>query len=65
MKAIIIGSGIAGLTAGSYLAREGNEVIIYEHFSEIGVVTATIHQSYNRVCFYLEGLFHPKFKRKT
>ena len=44
MKAIIIGSGIAGLTAGAYLVREGYEVIIYEHFSEIGGVTATIHQ---------------------
>lgn len=27
MKAIIIGSGIAGLTAGDYLAREGYQVI--------------------------------------
>ncbi|MFX1573428.1 MAG: phytoene desaturase family protein [Promethearchaeota archaeon] len=44
MKTIIIGSGIAGLTAGAYLVRKGYEVIIYEQFSEIGGVTATIHQ---------------------
>ncbi|MHA1843893.1 MAG: phytoene desaturase family protein [Promethearchaeota archaeon] len=43
-KTIVIGSGIAGLTAGAYLALEGHEVIIHEHFSEIGGVTATIHQ---------------------
>ncbi|MBA7611478.1 Thiamine thiazole synthase [subsurface metagenome] len=36
MKIIIIGSGIAGLTAGAYLAREGYKVIIYEQFPEIG-----------------------------
>ncbi|MFX1340635.1 MAG: FAD-dependent oxidoreductase, partial [Promethearchaeota archaeon] len=39
MKIIIIGSGIAGLTAGAYLACEGNEVIIYEQFPKIGGVT--------------------------
>ena len=44
MKIIIIGSGIAGLTAGAYLAREGHKVIIYEQFHEIGGVTATIHE---------------------
>ncbi|MFX1445472.1 MAG: phytoene desaturase family protein, partial [Promethearchaeota archaeon] len=44
MKIIIIGSGIAGLTAGAYLACEGNEVIIYEQFPKIGGVTATIKE---------------------
>ncbi len=44
MKAIIIGSGIAGLTAGAYMARAGHQVIIYEHFAEIGGVTATIKE---------------------
>jgi len=44
MKAIIIGSGVAGLTAGAYLVREGYEVIVYEHFSKIGGVTATTSQ---------------------
>ncbi len=44
MKVIVIGSGIAGLTAAAYLVREGHNVIIYEQFSELGGVTATIHQ---------------------
>ena len=44
MKVIIIGSGLSGLTAGAYLSREGYEVIIYEQFSKIGGVTATISQ---------------------
>ena len=39
MKVIIIGSGIAGLTAAAYLVREGHNVVIYEQFSEIGGVT--------------------------
>jgi len=44
MKVIIIGSGIAGLTASAYLAREGHKIIMYEQFPEIGGVTATIHE---------------------
>ena len=44
MKAIIIGSGIAGLTAGCYLTRAGYEIVMYEQFTEIGGVTATIQQ---------------------
>ena len=44
MKIIIIGSGLAGLTAAAYLARSGHEVIVYEQFGEIGGVTATIHK---------------------
>jgi len=42
MKAIIIGSGMAGLTAGAYLARAGHSVTVYEQFSTPGGVTATI-----------------------
>ncbi len=34
MKVAIIGSGMAGLTAGAYMAREGHEVTVYEQFSE-------------------------------
>jgi phytoene dehydrogenase-like protein len=43
-KAIIIGSGISGLTAAAYLARDDWQVSVYEQFSEIGGVTATLHQ---------------------
>ena len=59
MKAIIIGSGMAGLTAGAYLAREGYDVVVYEQFSEIGGVTATIKQegySWDIGPLLLEGL---------
>ena len=42
MKAVIIGSGMAGLTTGAYLAKAGHEVIIYEQYPTPGGVTATI-----------------------
>jgi phytoene desaturase len=44
MKAIIIGSGMAGLTAGAYLARAGYAVTVYEQFPTPGGVTATLEQ---------------------
>lgn len=44
MKVVIIGSGIAGLTAGGYLSKVGYEVYVIEQFSEIGGVTATMSQ---------------------
>jgi len=59
MKVIIIGSGLAGLTAASYMCREGHDVVIYEQFSEIGGVTATIHKdgySWDMGPLLLEGL---------
>ncbi len=67
MKAIIIGSGLSGLTAGAYLVREGYDVTIYEQFSEIGGVTATIHKdgySWDLGPLLLEGLApHEKLGR--
>ncbi|MFX0075784.1 MAG: phytoene desaturase family protein [Candidatus Hermodarchaeota archaeon] len=59
MKVIVIGSGLAGLTAAAYLCREGHDVTIYEQFSEIGGVTATIHKdgySWDIGPLLLEGL---------
>ncbi|TFG14895.1 MAG: NAD(P)/FAD-dependent oxidoreductase [Promethearchaeota archaeon] len=44
MKAIIIGSGISGLTAGCYLVKNGWDVTIYEQFNKIGGVTAQIEK---------------------
>jgi phytoene dehydrogenase-like protein len=44
MKTVIIGSGMAGLTAGAYLARAGHSVTVFEQFSTPGGVTATISQ---------------------
>ena len=42
MRAIVIGSGMSGLTAGAYLAQAGHGVTVYEQFSEPGGVTATL-----------------------
>ncbi|MBD3254125.1 MAG: NAD(P)-binding protein [Candidatus Lokiarchaeota archaeon] len=59
MKAIIIGSGLSGLTTGAYLSREGYQVVIYEQHTEIGGVTATIHKegySWDLGPLLLEGL---------
>ena len=58
-KVIIIGSGMAGLTAGAYLSREGFDVTIYEQFESIGGVTTTIHKdgySWDIGPLILEGL---------
>ncbi|MBD3254131.1 MAG: NAD(P)-binding protein [Candidatus Lokiarchaeota archaeon] len=44
MKAIIIGSGISGLTAGAYLVDNGWEVKIYEQYKKIGGVTSQIEK---------------------
>lgn len=44
MRTVIIGSGMAGLTAGAYLARAGHAVTVFEQFSSPGGVTATVTQ---------------------
>ncbi|MHA1745027.1 MAG: phytoene desaturase family protein [Promethearchaeota archaeon] len=43
-KIIIIGAGMAGLTAGAYLVQAGYDVKIFEQFPTIGGVTATLHK---------------------
>jgi len=44
MKTVVIGSGLAGLTAAAYLVRAGQQVSVYEQFEEIGGVTATLRR---------------------
>ncbi len=44
MKVAIIGSGMAGLTAGAYLAKAGHAVTVFEQFPTPGGVTATVRQ---------------------
>lgn len=44
MKVAVIGSGMSGLTAGAYLAKAGHDVTVYEQFSAVGGVTATVRQ---------------------
>ena len=41
-RVAVIGSGMAGLTAGAYLARDGHTVTVYEQYHQPGGVTATI-----------------------
>jgi all-trans-retinol 13,14-reductase len=42
MKAVVIGSGLSGLTAAAKLAQEGIEVSVFEQFARTGGVTAPI-----------------------
>ena len=44
MKCGIIGSGMAGLTAGAALAADGHEVILFEQAEVLGGVTAAFEQ---------------------
>lgn len=44
MKTIVIGSGMSGLTAALYCAREGNQVTVFEQGGDIGGVTATMER---------------------
>jgi len=43
-RAVIVGSGMAGLTAGAYLARDGCDVEVFEQADHIGGVTATLRK---------------------
>jgi len=43
-RAVIVGSGMAGLTAAAYLARDGCEVDVFEQADRIGGVTATLRK---------------------
>lgn len=41
---VIIGAGMAGLTAAAYLSRAGHRVTVYEQYPKIGGVTATMRE---------------------
>ena len=67
MKVVIIGSGMAGLTAGAYLAKAGHDVTVFEQYSTSGGVTATVNQdgySWDIGPLLLEG-FAPGDKGRT
>jgi all-trans-retinol 13,14-reductase len=44
MEIAIIGSGLAGLTAGAYLAQEGHRVTVFEQYHRPGGVTAPLER---------------------
>lgn len=43
-RAVVVGSGMAGLTAAAYLARDGCQVDVFEQADHIGGVTATLRR---------------------
>ncbi len=58
-RAIIIGSGMSGLTTAAYLAKEGCAVQIYEQSATVGGVTQTIKRdgfSWDMGPLVVEGL---------
>ena len=58
-KAIVVGSGMAGLTIGAYLARDGVEVDVFEQAGHIGGVTTTLRRdgfSWDLGPLLIEGL---------
>lgn len=44
MKVAVIGSGMAGLTAGAALAQAGHSVTVFEQFERVGGVTAPLEK---------------------
>ena len=49
--AIVVGGGIAGLTAAAYLAKAGKSVIIFEKQNKLGGLV----QTFNRNQVYFDG----------
>src|SRR5512139_3921687 len=41
MNAVVIGSGLSGLTAAAYLAQAGHQVAVFEQYPRPGGVTAS------------------------
>ncbi|MDR7666517.1 NAD(P)/FAD-dependent oxidoreductase [Methanosarcina sp. Z-7115] len=61
MKIIIIGSGLAGLSAGYKLCKS-NEIIIFEKDREIGGMAASYCQDYTGKKYFIEKYYHHIFR---
>lgn len=61
MKIIIIGSGLAGLSAGYKLCKS-NEVIIFEKDAEIGGMSASYCQDNKGKEYFIEKYYHHIFR---
>lgn len=61
MKIIIIGSGLAGLSAG-YKLRKSNEIIIFEKDAEVGGMTTSYCQDHTGKKYFIEKYYHYIFR---
>jgi protoporphyrinogen oxidase len=61
MKIIIIGSGLAGLSAGYKLCKS-NEITIFEKDAEIGGMAASYNQNYKGKKYFIEKYYHHIFR---
>jgi protoporphyrinogen oxidase len=61
MRIIIIGSGLAGLSAGYKLCKS-NEVIIFEKDEDIGGMSASYYQDSNGRKYFIEKYYHHIFR---
>ncbi len=61
MKIIIIGSGVAGLTAGYRLCKS-NDIIIFEKDAEIGGMAASYCQDCAGKSYFIEKYYHHIFR---
>jgi len=61
MKILIIGSGLAGLSAGYKLCKS-HQITIYEKDAEIGGMAASYCQNYNGKEYFIEKYYHHIFR---
>ncbi len=61
MRIVIIGSGLAGLSAGYKLCKS-NEVVIFEKDAEIGGMAASYCQDYLGKKYFIEKYYHHVFR---
>ena len=64
MKIIIIGSGLAGLSAGYKLCKS-NEIVIFEKDAEIGGMAASYCQDFAEKKYFIEKYYHHIFRSDT
>jgi protoporphyrinogen oxidase len=64
MKIIIIGSGLAGLSAGYKLCKS-NEIVIFEKDAEIGGMAASYCQDFAGKKYFIEKYYHHIFRSDT
>lgn len=61
MKIVIIGSGLAGLSAGYKLCKS-NDIVIFEKDMEIGGMAASYCQGFSKKKYFIEKYYHHIFR---